>query len=399
MYELLDGGYIPIKAWTKGVEFEHSAKVQLRYTSQLPVVGPHIAVMPDVHLGIGSTVGSVIPTRKALIPAAVGVDIGCGMMATRTTLTSHDLGDSARDIYLAFCKSVPHGSGKNSDVGNWEETTAEIRDTWGMLMDDTSYHVLAEHKIKTDSGCKQLGTLGGGNHFVELCLDEEDRVWIMLHSGSRGIGNKIGTYFIELAKKEMERLDRHLPNRDLAYLEEGTEHFHDYFKAMLWAQRYAKLNRGLMMRACVNALKRMGLPAHTSDLAVQCHHNFCQMEIHFGEVLYVTRKGAVSAKDGELGIIPGSMGTRSFIVRGKGNPESFESCSHGAGRVMPRGVAKRTITLEQHAEDTKGVICGKDHRVLDESPRAYKDVDAVMAAQSDLVEIVHTLKQVLCVKG
>jgi len=245
----------------------------------------------------------------------------------------------------------------------------------------------------------QCGTLGGGNHFIEICLDTEDRVWVMLHSGSRGVGNVIGRYFIEVAKEDMRVHHINLKDRNLAYLSEGTQHFDDYVHAVSWAQNYARANRDTMMKLVLNVLRRHLGKFGIKEQAINCHHNYVQRENHFGENVWVTRKGAVSAREGELGIIPGSMGARSFIVRGKGNAESFHSCSHGAGRVMSRGKAKNAITVDQHKEATKGVECRKDKGVLDESPAAYKDIDAVMAAQEDLVEVVHTLKQILCVKG
>ena len=399
-YEEVEGGNVPIKSWTVGVPFEHGAKVQLRYTAMLPFVGPHVAVMPDVHVGIGSTVGSVIPTRKAIIPAAVGVDIGCGMIAVRTTLTSHQVSDNAQDLFEAISKAVPHGGERGKETGNWDRIPQSSKDEWERLKPGFRKIVDKHGQASSRSVETQLGTLGGGNHFIEVCLDEQDHVWFMLHSGSRGVGNKIGSHFIELAKKDMDRLDRRLPNRDLAYFEEGAEHFDDYVEAVLWAQDYARTNRDIMLEQTVRAVRK-AIPVKfmLTEEAINCHHNYVQKEQHFGEDLYVTRKGAVSARAGELGIIPGSMGTRSYIVRGLGNADSFHSCSHGAGRVMPRGVAKSTITLDMHRKATEGVACRKDRDVIDESPAAYKDIDVVMDAQKDLVEVVHTLKQIVCVKG
>ena len=408
-YEVLEGGLVPVKAWTVGVPFEQVAKHQVLATARMPFVHSHVAIMPDVHLGIGATVGSVVPTCGAIIPAAVGVDIGCGMMAVRTTLSARDLPDGAEPLFEAIARAVPHGSGGSGGSGgkgegrkgDWGTAPKEIASAWKEL--EPGYRAIVDkHRAaRADQAPLQLGTLGGGNHFIEVCLDEEQRVWLMLHSGSRGVGNRVGSHFIALARKDMERLDRRLPNKDLAYLEEGTEHFADYMQAVDWAQAYARTNRDLMMERVVTALRRVkGLPPfHLTDEAINCHHNYVAREHHYGKDVYVTRKGAVRAQPGDLGIIPGSMGTRSFIVRGKGNAESFHSCSHGAGRVMPRGVAKRTITLEQHAAATAGVACRKDADVIDESPAAYKDVDLVMKAQEDLVEIVHTLKQIACVKG
>jgi len=399
-YEEVEGGNVSIKSWTVGVPFEEQAKTQLRQTAMLPFVGPHVAVMPDVHLGIGSTVGSVIPTRRAIIPAAVGVDIGCGMVAVRTTLTSHQVSENAKDLFEALSKAVPHGSGKSSEVGNWDRIPHSAKKEWERLQPGFRKIVDKHGRASSRSVESQLGTLGGGNHFVEVCLDGQDQVWLMLHSGSRGVGNKIGSHFIELAKKDMERLDRRLPNRDLAYFEEGSEHFQDYVEAVGWAQDYARTNRDVMLEQAVRAVRKLvPVKFQLTDEAINCHHNYVSRETHFGEDLFVTRKGAVSARDGELGIIPGSMGTRSYIVRGKGNADSFHSCSHGAGRVMARGVAKQSITLEMHRDATAGVECRKDRDVIDESPAAYKDIDAVMQAQQDLVEVVHVLKQIVCVKG
>lgn len=396
-----EAGGVPIKAWTIGVPFEEQARRQIEDCSRLSVVRPHVAVMPDVHMGIGATVGSVIPTSRAIIPAAVGVDIGCGMCAVRTSLTASDLPDNLHELYVDVCRTVPHGGAKRNDsVGAWDHVPSSVDTAW-KAMSDAYDRIVAKHPkaSATKQAHKQLGTLGGGNHFVEVCLDESQRVWVMLHSGSRGAGNRIGTYFTELARDEMTRLDRKLPNRDLAYLTEGTSHFDDYVEALTWAQEYARISRKLMLSRTLDALRSRLKTFVLDGEAVNCHHNYVSRETHFGEDLWITRKGAVSAREGAMAIIPGSMGTRSFIVRGKGDPESFHSCAHGAGRVMSRSEAKRTITLEQHAKDTEGVVCGKDARSLDESPRAYKDVESVMRAQADLVEVVHTLKQILCVKG
>jgi len=400
--ELHEEGSVPIKSWTQGVAFEDQAKEQLRATAKLPIVWPHVAVMPDVHLGIGATVGSVIPTRGAIIPAAVGVDIGCGMCAVRTNLKADETLTKSRELYLELCRSVPHGSSKgHGDVGAWSgPLPANVQTTWEGMADAYDKLVESFPKIHAKQAASQMGTLGGGNHFVEMCLDEEDHVWLMLHSGSRGAGNKIGQHFIERAKELAVKNGWELPHVDLAYLPEEHPDFLGYTQALMWAQDYAMFNRRMMMVNSIAAVERvMGHPFDPRLMAVNCHHNYVSIEKHFNVNLYITRKGAVSAQLGELGIIPGSMGTKSFIVRGKGNFDSFNSCSHGAGRVMSRGQAKKTITIEDHIRDTAGVECGKDSRVLDESPRAYKRIETVMAAQSDLVEVVHTLKQFLCVKG
>jgi tRNA-splicing ligase RtcB len=384
-----------IKSWTRGVPVEASAEAQLRATADLPFIHKWLAVMPDCHFGYGSTVGSVIPTKAAIVPAAVGVDLGCGMSALQTSLRASDLPDSLGAMRSVIEAAVPHGRGSFGDV------PLSQRATWHAM--EPAFHTLHEKHPKLEAGnaSAQLGTLGGGNHFIELCLDELDNVWVMLHSGSRGIGNRIGTYFIELAKEEMRRWFINLPNEDLAYLPEGSRYFDDYVDAVHWAQDYALKNRQLMMEQVLASVRATpGLPPFSADLmAVSCHHNYVSKERHYGENVYVTRKGAVSAREGELGIIPGSMGARSFIVRGKGNRDSFHSCSHGAGRIMSRTEAKKRFTLADHAAATAGVECKKDESVLDESPGAYKDLAAVMSAQSDLVEIVRTLKQVLCVKG
>jgi tRNA-splicing ligase RtcB len=402
-YEQIETAGVPIKAWIRGVHADENALQQLRNVAALPIVHGHVAAMPDVHWGIGATVGSVIPTRGAIIPAAVGVDIGCGMMAVRTSLTADDLPDNLHQIRSDIERAVPHGrtdQGGKNDRGAFRDLPARNEDAWRKLA--RGYQQIVDRFPKLDRGrtAEQLGTLGTGNHFIELCLDEEQRVWVMLHSGSRGVGNRIGTHFIALAKKDMERHLASLPDKDLAYFEEGAEHFDDYVTAVDWAQRFARTNRELMMQAVLEAMARGRLPRFTAgEMAVNCHHNYVQREQHFGEEVFVTRKGAVRAGLGDLGIIPGSMGARSFIVRGKGNPDSFHSCSHGAGRMMSRGEATRRFTVEDHIAATAGVECRKDRDVIDETPGAYKDIDAVMAAQSDLVEIVHTLKQVVCVKG
>ena len=393
---------VPIKAWVRGVAIEDAARKQLENVALLPIVGPHVAVMPDVHFGIGATVGSVVPTHGAIIPAAVGVDIGCGMMAMQTSLAASQLPDTLRHLRSRLEQAIPHGrtdNGGRNDRGAWSKLPTEVATAWRTL--HRTYDQLAERHPKIGQGndVNHLGTLGTGNHFIEVCLDEVDRVWFMLHSGSRGVGNRIGTYFIELAKKDMRRLAKDLPDKDLAYLREGTQHFDDYVLAVEWAQRYAMTNRQTMMDAVVRAARDVLPPFELGDVAVNCHHNYVAREEHFGRELFITRKGAVRARLGELGIIPGSMGARSYIVRGKGNADSFCSCSHGAGRAMSRGEAKRRFSLEDHAAATAGIECRKDVDVIDETPMAYKPIDKVMAAQAELVEIAHELRQVVCVKG
>ena len=394
----------PIKAWTRGVPVEEAAKKQLMNIATLPFIYRWIAVMPDVHLGKGATVGSVIPTQKAIIPAAVGVDIGCGMMAVRTSLNASQLPDDLHALRSAIEQAVPHGrtdNGGRNDRGAWSRPPARQLAAWAHL-EPTYAEITAKHpKLGRGNDLNHLGTLGTGNHFIELCLDEAENVWIVLHSGSRGVGNRIGQFFIELAKSDMRKWMINLPDQDLAYLPEGTEHFNDYVKAVSWAQKYAMTNRELMMAAIIDALRAAELlpPFEANAEVVNCHHNYVAVEEHYGQRVFVTRKGAVRAGKDDFGIIPGSMGAKSFIVRGKGNAESFESCSHGAGRAMSRSEAKRRFTVADHVKATEGIECRKDEDVIDETPAAYKSIDAVMRAQSDLVDVVHTLRQIVCVKG
>jgi tRNA-splicing ligase RtcB len=396
-------GGVPIKMWTRGVPVEDEARAQLMRAAQMPFIFRHVAAMPDVHVGIGATVGSVIPTKGAVIPAAVGVDIGCGMMAARTSLMASDLPDNLEGIRSAIEQAVPHGRdvgrGKR-DKGSWGDPPPDIVAAWTPLSERFRRITDKYPRLKNTNNLVHLGTLGTGNHFIELCLDEAQRVWVMLHSGSRGVGNAIGSFFIELAREDMRKWHINLPDRDLAYFPEGTDHFDDYVEAVGWAQDFAALNRRMMMTNVIKALRTQIAKPFDAELeAVNCHHNYVTREHHFGENVLVTRKGAVRAAKGTLGIVPGSMGAKSFIVRGLGNPESFDSCSHGAGRVMSRTAAKKLVTLDEHIADTAGVECRKDEGVLDETPKAYKPIEAVMAAQADLVEVVHTLKQVVCVKG
>lgn len=398
-----DGG-APVKVWTD--EVETSAAAQLDNLARLPFIHKHVAVMPDVHAGIGSTVGTVLPTVAAIVPAAVGVDIGCGMIAHKLDLRADALPDNLGPMRSAIERAIPHGrtdEGGQNDRGAWNRVPSRVLVHSAELFAQPYFQeVLDKHpKIRTEQGCRQLGTLGTGNHFIELCLDKQDGVWLMLHSGSRGIGNAIGRYFIAKAKEEMQRWHIHLPDADLAYLPEGSQYFDDYWKAVEWAQVYAYTNRQLMMWEANRAVASvLGLPSVGSEeTAINCHHNYVARENHFGKNIFVTRKGAVRARAGDLGIIPGSMGAKSYIVRGKGNPESFQSCSHGAGRRMSRGAAKKAFTTADLASQTAGVECRKDADVIDEIPGAYKDIDQVMANQSDLVEVVAELKQVLCVKG
>ena len=401
-HNVIQEGGTPIRLWTQGVPVEDQAREQLINTSKMPFIYKWMAVMPDVHLGMGATIGSVIPTKEAIIPAAVGVDIGCGMMAVQTTLNANDLPDNLLGLRTELEKAIPHGRTPRGrrDKGSWTNPDDTVMNGWGTLADDFNYLCQKHPRLKNTNNLKHLGTLGTGNHFVEVCLDETNQVWIMLHSGSRGVGNAIGRYFIELAREDMRKWFINLPDKDLAYFAEGTEHFDDYWFAVGWAQRFAFKNREIMMENAIKALRQIiTKPFDAAVKAVNCHHNYVEKEEHYGESVFVTRKGAVRARIGEFGIIPGSMGAKSFIVRGKGNEESFCSCSHGAGRVMSRTQAKKQFTVADQIAQTEGVECRKDASVIDEIPAAYKNIDDVMHAQRDLVEIVHTLRQVVCVKG
>ncbi|HVT36623.1 MAG TPA: RtcB family protein [Nevskiaceae bacterium] len=387
--KVLSSGRVPVKIYTQDIAA--NAQAQLANIATLPFVHHHVAAMPDVHLGIGAAVGAVIPTRGAIIPAAVGVDIGCGMNAVRVSLKGRDLPDDLKKIRAQIERDVPVGFGAHQEA-RWQ-TAALTRVAPGLLRVQEKWP-----QLQADWR-GQMGSLGGGNHFIELCLDENDNVWVMLHSGSRGIGNRIGQFFIEAARREMERHFIQLPDRDLAYLAEGSELFEDYIEAVGWAQDYARENRAAMMQLVLQALARFLPPFTLTQEAISCHHNYVAREAHYGAEVWVTRKGAIRAGAGELGIIPGSMGAHSYIVRGKGSAESLCSCAHGAGRRMSRNEAQKHFTVDDLRRQTTGVECRKDGGVLDEIPGAYKDIDTVMANQSDLVEIVHTLKQVLCVKG
>lgn len=404
-YEVMQkDGQVPVKSWTNGVVFDENSRNQVNQIASMPFIHKWIAVMPDVHLGKGATIGSVIPTIGAIIPAAVGVDLGCGMMAAKTTLKAHQLPDSLAALRSEIERRVPHGSSPtirgSKDKGSWSGLPDDVAAAWNHL--SAGYEKLTEKYplLAKGNSVNQLGTLGSGNHFVEVCIDEENSVWVMLHSGSRGVGNRIGTHFIEQAKKDMERWFINLPDKDLAYIPEGSDTFRDYVESVAWAQDFAKSNREVMMARTLQAMRDiLKLPFEANVEAVNCHHNYISREHHYGSNVWVTRKGAVSARKGEMGIIPGSMGAKSFIVRGLGNAESFCSCSHGAGRIMSRAEAKRRVSMKEHLLATEGVECRKDEDVIDETPSAYKPIEKVMSAQSDLVEIVHTLKQVLCVKG
>ena len=395
--QTLNKGRVPVHIWTD--DTESSALDQLANVSKMPFVHHHVAAMPDVHAGLGATIGTVIPTIGAIVPSAVGVDIGCGMNALRTSLTAADLPDSLFNVRNRIEAAVPVGFDMHGSDPVKRSTIIPLNKRLTRILDQHPGIGRTRKKRPYDVWVRQLGTLGGGNHFIELCLDEDQAVWVMLHSGSRGIGNIIGRYFIERAKKDMGAQLGRLPDKDLAYLTEGTRLFDDYVEAVGWAQDYAMTNRREMMRLVLDALHPALPPFTITKEAINCHHNYIAKEHHFGEDVYLTRKGAISAGQGELGIIPGSMGAKSFIVRGKGNADSFCSCSHGAGRRMSRSKAKKQFSREDLEAQTQGVECRKDPGVIDEIPGAYKDIDRVMANQQDLVEVVHTLKQVLCVKG
>lgn len=399
---IAEEGSRPIKIWTN--EVEGTALAQLKNIAKLPFIHPNgVAAMPDVHAGIGATIGSVIATEKAIIPAAVGVDIGCGMNAVRLTLKASDLPDSLAEIRTAIEAAIPVGSNKSGSRREDQITPSLVKEMHKLADKSPASHQTQEFVLGPDFWKKcitQLGTLGSGNHFIEICIDQDQHVWVMLHSGSRGIGNAIGRHYIDRAKHNMEKYFISLPDAALAYLPDGTEDFEDYVEAVQWAQDYALANRKLMMEEVLLVLKEK-IPVEFSilDEGVNCHHNYVERENHFGRNVWVTRKGAIRAREGELGIIPGSMGQRSYIVRGKGNLQSYCSCSHGAGRSMSRTEARKRFTVDDLKVQTQGVECRKDDAVLDEIPSAYKDIDQVMDNQKDLVEVVHTLKQVLCVKG
>lgn len=389
---------VPIKIWSDLATVESAAIDQLTNTANLPFVFKHIAAMPDVHLGKASTVGSVIATKGAICPAAVGVDIGCGMAAVRTDLDPAIVQEKIVAIRHAIERSIPVGHEGNRSITNTAEGWSGWRN-WDALTvvgkDKDHYDMLKRAK-------SQLGSLGGGNHFIEVCLDTQSRVWVMLHSGSRNIGKVVAERHIDKAKGIMKQMFISLPDPDLAYFAQGTQEFANYLADLEWCQEYAAQNRREMLDRVIKDLSYTvhGEPdAVEVDIKVNCHHNYVARESHYGENVLVTRKGAVRAREGDLGIIPGSMGTRSYIVKGLGNAESFCSCSHGAGRRMSRSEAKRTFTVQDFAAQTAGVECRKDDGVLDEIPGAYKSIDVVMANQTDLVEVLHELKQVMCVKG
>jgi tRNA-splicing ligase RtcB len=394
MPHCIDGGLVPIRTWAPADEIEGDAIRQLKAVASLPWVAHHVAVMPDVHLGKGATVGSVVALRGAVAPAAVGVDIGCGMAAVKTSLSAGDLPDDLRPLRLAIEEQVPVGRAQY-DAPAWASASDEVKERSAALLHRFGDLAPAVRGLG-DRASRQVGTLGGGNHFIEVCLDAQNAVWVMLHSGSRHIGAALAEHHMSAARRLFHNKD--LPDPDLAVFLAGSPAFDAYRRDLFWAQEYAALNRALMLERILRIVRKKW-PRARFDPAVSCHHNYVAEERHFDEDLLVTRKGAIRAGKGELGIIPGSMGTRSYIVRGKGNPLSFESASHGAGRRMSRTQAKASFTVADLERQTKGVECRKDRGVLDEAPKAYKNIDRVMEQQSDLVEIVAELKQVICVKG
>lgn len=408
MYSVIDdrenGGGI-IKCWDKYIPpIEQQALDQMKEVAKLSFVHKHIALMSDAHAGIGCCIGSVIATKQAIIPSTVSVDIGCGVIAVKTSLTSKDLPENLKPLRLEIEKAVPHGRspGGKRDVGSWENPPNEVLSTWRNQLEPDFKKICEKYpNLEKQNHVKHLGSLGSGNHYISINLDESDNIWLMLHSGSRGIGGAIGRTFIELAKRDMETWHIHLPNKDLAYLPVGTKHFDDYWECLIWAQQYAKLNRKIMLETVLDVFqKHKGIPQFITDkLVIDNHHNYCARENFNGENLFITRKGAIRAREGDLGIIPGVMGGKSFIVRGKGNQESWCSASHGAGRLFSRTKAKQLFTLDDHIRNMKGVECRLDEDVIDETTGCYKDIDQVIKSQEDLVDTVHSLQEILSVKG
>ena len=391
-----DNGF-PVKVWTEGLD--KGVVEQLLNVSLIPFIHNHVAVMPDAHVGMGCTIGTVIPTHKAIIPAAVGVDIGCGMMAAKTNITAKDLPDNLSTIRNNIERIIPLGPGryhhKEYSLSKTENQFISQREVDQFLKNDPN----EMFDITTEKWREQMGSLGGGNHFIEICVDEDDFIWVMLHSGSRGIGNKIGMTFIRKAKEDMRIHQVNLPDKNLSYFSEGTRHFNDYVKAVTWAQEYASINRRVMMTLIFRQLEYYFQNVRVNEQAINCHHNYVKKEHHYGESIWVTRKGAIRARKDDMGIIPGSMGTKSYIVKGKGNKESFQSCSHGAGRRMSRTQAFKKFTMDDLKKQTTGVEMQRRKAIIDEIPEAYKDIDQVMKDQDDLVDVIHTLKQIVNVKG
>lgn len=398
-YHIVNGAPRPstpveIKIWTNPGEVEPEALQQLQNVSTLPWVYKHIAVMPDVHFGKGCTIGSVIAMKDAICPAAVGVDIGCGMLACCTNITANQLPDNLEAIRHSFERSVPVGFNFHEECP-LEGSDDFFLSEFDLIMSGFTFlHPKVQKKLSNAE--RQIGTLGGGNHFIEMCLDEEDRAWIVIHSGSRNIGKELAEIHISIAQGLAHNRD--IADKDLAALLAGTPEMQAYRNDLSWAQSYAYMNRVVMWQLIGRDLQ-FYFPNFSTEAVISCHHNYVAEEVHFGEQVLVTRKGAISAEKGKLGIIPGSMGAKSYIVRGLGNPDSFNSASHGAGRRMSRGKARKVFTTDDLIKQTDGVCCRKDSGVLDEIPGAYKDIDIVMENQKDLVEVVHTLKQVMCIKG
>jgi tRNA-splicing ligase RtcB (3'-phosphate/5'-hydroxy nucleic acid ligase) len=388
----INGRNVPIQIWAPLEEVDSEVIKQLKNVAALPWVAHHVAVMPDVHLGKGATVGSVIAMQGAVAPAAVGVDIGCGMAAVATSLTAADLPDDLRKLRLAIEDAIPVGR-MSHDRAAWQDAPESLRDVGQALMD--RYETL-DGPVNNGTVACQMGTLGGGNHFIEICLDTADRVWLMLHSGSRNVGKVLAEHHIEIARRLKH--NEALEDRDLAVFLSGTKAFDAYRRDLFWAQEYARFNRQMMLHLLEDVVRGFW-PRVTFAEAISCHHNYVAEEVHFGDELLVTRKGAIRAARGDMGIIPGSMGTKSYIVRGLGNPHSFQSASHGAGRRMSRSQARKRFSLRDLQDQTRGVECRKDPGVIDEAPKAYKNIDSVMKQQQDLVEIVTELKQIVCVKG
>lgn len=389
--QVTQAGGKPIKIWVGDLsEVEDQAMQQMFRVSRLPFIFKHISGMPDIHMGKGAAVGSVIASKGAIVPSLVGVDIGCGMLAAKLNIKASDLPDSLKKIRDQIERDVPVGHNSHKSYQNMK----------GLMWDGLSmYHNGKLEGVSMERALMQIGTLGGGNHFIEICLDESDDVWIMLHSGSRNIGKTVAEQHIERAKGLMKDMYIKLEDPELAYFAQGTQEYQNYVNDVLWCQEYAMKNRQAMFDLVMNAIRRHIPQVQFVGAVTSCHHNYVSIENHFGENVIVTRKGAIQAREGQLGIIPGSMGTKSYIVKGLGNKESFCSCSHGAGRKMSRSEAKRQFTVEDLIKQTEGVECRKDEGAIDEIPGSYKDIDEVMFNQKDLVEIVHTLKQVMCVKG
>jgi tRNA-splicing ligase RtcB len=385
--KVIQNGGLPIKIWTDSVE--PAAMEQLVNVSRLPFIYKWVASMPDVHMGKGAAIGSVIATKGAVVPNLVGVDIGCGMMATKLNLTASDLPDSLNQLRLAIELKIPVGNNSHKE---FQKTNLDVKDL-------TAYNNLSENTLKRSY--TQIGTLGGGNHFIEICLDNNQDVWIMLHSGSRNIGKEVAGVHINKAKQLMKDMFIKLDDPELAYLAQSSPEYLNYINDVTWCQTFAAQNRQHMLNSTLKTIQDFFPNKDVKSLGnvISCHHNYISIENHYGENVLVTRKGAVSAKKDEWGIIPGSMGTKSYIVQGKGNKESFCSCSHGAGRNMSRTEAKKLFTIDDLKKQTAGVECNIKDSVIDEIPSAYKDIDKVMEDQKDLVEIKYTLKQIMCIKG